>query len=42
MTAIEKDNQHLKISGHSVMMGYLDEKENDKIFIKEHMSILKK
>jgi hypothetical protein len=24
------------------MMGYLDEKENDKIFIKEHMSILKK
>jgi hypothetical protein len=39
MTAIEKDNQHLKISGHSVMMGYLNNKKNQKIFIKGKMNI---
>ncbi|MCS5640057.1 MAG: hypothetical protein NZ709_00965, partial [Candidatus Marinimicrobia bacterium] len=39
MTAVEKDNQHLKISGHSVMMGYLNNKKNQKIFIKGKMNI---
>jgi hypothetical protein len=32
MTAIEKRNKKMKINGHSVMMGYLNEKNNETVF----------
>ena len=32
MTTIEKRNKEIKINGHSVMMGYLDDKINEVVF----------
>jgi len=39
MTTIDKRNKKIKINGHSVMMGYLNEKNNEEVFLNNGMMI---
>ena len=39
MTAIEKRNKKMKINGHSVMMGYMNENNNEAVFRNNGMMI---
>ena len=39
MTTIDKQNKKIKINGHSVMMGYLNEKNNEEVFLNNGMMI---
>ena len=39
MTAIEKQNKIMKINGHSVMMGYMNENNNEAVFRNNGMMI---
>ncbi len=39
MTTIDKRNKKMKINGHSVMMGYLNEKNNEEVFLNNGMMI---
>ncbi|MCK5642943.1 MAG: AMP-binding protein [Gammaproteobacteria bacterium] len=41
LTSIVEEKKSLKIKGHSVMMGYLDDKENTKVFKSGSLLILK-
>ncbi len=39
MTTIEKRNKNMKINGHSVMMGYMNENNNEAVFRDNGMMI---
>jgi len=41
LTAFDSNTNPKKISGHSVMMGYLDEDLNEKAFLKDSLKITK-
>ena len=41
LTAFDSNTNPKKISGHSVMMGYLDEDLNEKAFLKDSLKIIK-
>ena len=40
LTGLDNNNNPSKITGHSVMMGYLDDKLNDKVFNKNSLNII--
>ena len=39
LTAMDDDTHPKKITGHSVMMGYLDDRLNDKVYIENSLKI---
>ena len=41
LSAFDNDTNPTKISGHSVMMGYIDNKLNEKAYLKDSLKINK-